>query len=76
VHVSFLGEKGDKLLGIHSWPLSGSVEFSDDFFIARTHLGGLRQRLRVDIIPDVRQSAISPALLRTNPDHFSRPNPK
>src|SRR5690348_14642846 len=59
IHVSFLREKGDKLLGIHSWPLCGSVEFSDDFFITKTHLGGPRQCLRVDILPDVRQFAIS-----------------
>src|ERR1700685_2634889 len=34
-HVSFLREHGDKLLGVHSLPLSGNVEFSDDFFIAK-----------------------------------------
>src|SRR5208282_6853665 len=40
-------------------PLCGSIEFSDDFFITKPLLGGPRQCLRVDILPDVRQFAIS-----------------
>ena len=58
VHVSFFREKGDKLLRIQFWPLSSSIEFSDDFFIATTRLGRPRQCLRVDILPDVRQFAV------------------
>jgi hypothetical protein len=60
-HVTFLREKGDKLLGIQSRPLTGSIEFFDDFFIAGGvpgYLGGLRHSLRVDILPDALQLAI------------------
>ena len=44
------------------WPLSGDVEFLDDLFHwrwNRRRLGGPRQCLRVDILPDVLQFAIS-----------------
>ncbi len=58
VHVSFFREKGDELLGIHSWFICGGIEFSDDLFISKIHLGGPRQCLRVDILPDARQLAI------------------
>ena len=52
--------------------LSGSVEFSNDLFITKTHLGRLRQCLRVDILPDVLQFPIlngdgeDPVVLRTS----------
>ncbi len=49
-HVTFLREKGYKLLGVQSWPFPGKIEFFDNFLIVRGvrgHFGGLRQSLRV-----------------------------